>query len=392
MRSLVVVAFAFAACSAHKDPPYTVTPPASDLGAVDDLAPAADLAPSRAATDHPPLPEVINLGGKSLSAPEIYTVVWQGDEALGSEVNQFNQTMLASDYWTGSLAEYGVGAGSAKGVLVVPSAPPATLDDSTLTALIESNAGQGTWPTPNPNTVLSFVLSSKTQSTMFGGNGCTSYGGYHNETDHAHYVYTVNLQCPGFGGVPQSFDELTFILSHEEVEAASDPHPTLAPAWQSTLGGVLGEIGDLCDPLSTTLVSTGTPESAITYVVTRLYSEKAAQAGNREPCVPAPNQTYFNVALDPSDISMNATDSITVNIEPYAFGDVGAITWHVQGLYGAGVSVSPKSGTNVAGDTIPVTITSTNAPSTGGQPIPLYISAKDAAGHRNQWIATLTVN
>jgi hypothetical protein len=36
--------------------------------------------------------------GKVLDAPEVYTVVWQGDEAAGAKLDQFRGAFLESTY------------------------------------------------------------------------------------------------------------------------------------------------------------------------------------------------------------------------------------------------------------------------------------------------------
>src|SRR5947209_15279158 len=48
--------------------------------------------------------QVTNFMGPVLNAPEVWTVVWQGDEALGDKVQKFMSWMLQSDYWTQSVA------------------------------------------------------------------------------------------------------------------------------------------------------------------------------------------------------------------------------------------------------------------------------------------------
>src|SRR5262249_5079436 len=149
-----------------------------------------------------------------MSAMEVWTIVWTGDEALGNQTNVFNDWMLNSDdFWIASVGEYGIGKGVAKGVIVLPDTAPATLDDSAMGPMIKAHIADGTFPAPNAQTLYSFVIPKKTKQTMQGGVGCQDYGGYHSETRSASgsktYVpYAVNLQCSGFGGVTP-FDSLT---------------------------------------------------------------------------------------------------------------------------------------------------------------------------------------
>ena len=97
---------------------------------------------------------VNNKGGAGLPAMEIWTIVWKGDRELGERVNTFHDWMLNSDYWTQSLAEYGVGKGKAMGVIELPDAPPAALDDSAMSPLIKANIASGLFPQPDSNTLL----------------------------------------------------------------------------------------------------------------------------------------------------------------------------------------------------------------------------------------------
>src|SRR6185312_7555386 len=82
------------------------------------MPPPPDMA--RAPLDHPPLWRLTHGTGAVQAAPEIWTVVWQGDEAIGADTADFVDWMLHSDYWTGSLGEYGIGAGVSKGLVVIP--------------------------------------------------------------------------------------------------------------------------------------------------------------------------------------------------------------------------------------------------------------------------------
>jgi hypothetical protein len=365
----------------------------ADNGPAPDLAPTGPTSlPPRDPTDHPPLPQLQDFGGGTIANIELWTVVWPGDEALGARVEQFHRWMVTSDYWTGSLAEYGVGAGKSNGLVVLPTQPPTTIDDNAFTTLIAHMIQQGQIPTPNKNTVIMFIVPEKTQSTLGGSKGCQSYGGYHSETyDKGDYVYSVNLQCPGFSsGSP--FDSLTDVLSHEAAEAASDPRPQSRPGWLNTQIPDGSEIGDLCVGLDYTVTAEGQDTQgnpgSTSYVVTRLYSQKRAAAGVADPCVPAPTHPYFNVGVAPADWQVTVGTS-TAAIEPYAFGDVGLIKWAFEGNPGPGITVTPQSGSAHAGDTIPISVTVTSKASGGTYPVMVY--TQSAKGGTNQWFSSITV-
>jgi hypothetical protein len=329
--------------------------------------------------------------------------VWKGDEALGAQAQQFHDWMLTSGYWTDTLGEYGVGPGVAKGLVVLQQAKPATIDDGAFEPLIQKLIANGTFPQPNTNTAFAFILPATTKSTLQGGTGCVDFGGYHSEaqvsrTSQKVVPYEVNLQCPGFGdGSP--FDQLTDVLSHEASETATDPHPSTQPAWRNETVVTGGEVSDLCVGLGHAYhatVSDGTDggTAMLSYVVTRNWSNKSSAAGNLDPCVPAPAHPYFNVALDPSDaaLTLNRDGTLTattVKIELFAYGDVGLIKWVLPSQLGAGVNVSPSSGSGLAGDTVIIVITADKTARAGAYPLDVF--AESAHGGFNQWWGSLSV-
>jgi hypothetical protein len=364
-----------------------MTPPPPDM-----------MLPERAPTDHPDLPTMDYHGGPVLAAPEVYTIVWKGDEQLGAQVNTFVEWMLNSDsYWTPGTSEYGVGKGKAMGVLVLPDAKPATLDDSAVGPMIKAHIADGSFPAPNVNTIFSFVVPETTQSTMQGGKGCQEYGGYHAETrtvagGQTYVPYAINLQCMGQGSV---FDETTMVISHEIAEASTDPHPFTRPGYSSDSAPLGGEDGDLCNPLASkqsATVSDGTDggTSDQTYVVARLWSNKAAKSGNTDPCQPAPaNQPYFNVAVNPVNIDISAGDDADAVLEPYSFGDVGSLKWTLEGQPDTTIKLTPTSGTVMPGDSIALKVHTTSSTQSGVYPVLILVQA--AKGGHNLWTSSITV-
>ncbi|MSP60619.1 MAG: hypothetical protein EXR72_09820 [Myxococcales bacterium] len=376
---------------------------AGDLPASDDLQGAvdagADLAPppvdfslpGRPPTDHPPLPLMEKHKGPVLKAMEIWTVVWPGNEALGARVNAFHDWMLKSAYWSESLSEYGVGPGVAKGVVVLPQAAPPVLSVSAFGGLVASLESQPKYA-PNANTAFAFVVPLTTQVTGGAGReGCFNYGGYHTETANG-TVYEVNLQCAGQGN--GAFDDLTYVLSHEAAEAATDPHPRKNPGWYDDELELSGEVSDLCIGLSEIYpTNVQGPSGAESYYVTRNWSNKAAKAGNVDPCVPAPKDLpYFNVAVDPLVIPVvldgQGKGTTKARLLPYAFGDVGTISWQV-GRTAPGVEVSPMKGNARAGDTIPMVVTATPDAEFGAFIFSLAVQAQK--GGRNQWFGAISI-
>jgi hypothetical protein len=405
LAPLAVLALSLIGCgnkNNNTQPPGT-EPPAMDMPDMAPLPP--DLAlPSRDPTDHPELPQVDFLGGKTLAAMDAWVVVWKGDDAIGQQTIQFLNWMLQSDYWVSSLSEYGVGKGTTEKLLVLDQDPPANLDDNDAKALTKSLFAGATpqIPAPNANTVVFFVVNPKTHSTLQGSKGCddNGYGGYHSETQTAQgsgiYVsYAVNLQCAA--GTADAFVDLTDTLSHEAAEAATDPHPYTSPGWTNQTNPLGGEVGDLCVGLISKQAANITDAdggvAAGNYYVTRIYSQKAAKAGTSDPCVPAPaTHPYFNVGVEPRDIDVKTdkkgNGQVMAKIEPYAFGDVGELKWKIEDP-GPGITVDPMVGTNMPGDTIALMVTVTADAQSGTYPLILSTTAKK--GGRNLWFSSITV-
>ena len=360
----------------------------------DFTAPPIDFSlPSRDPTNHPPLPLMSKHGGPVLKAMEIWTVVWPGEEDLGARIDRFHSWMLKSDYWNRSLAQYGVGPGRANGVIVLPSAAPAQMDVGEFDGLSSMLAKQHP---ANSNTVFAFVVPLTTQVTGGpGGNGCFSYGGYHTQTLDG-LPYEVNLQCGGEGS--GGIDELTFVLSHEAAETATDPRPFANPAWYSDDFANLGEVGDLCNPLSVSLPSGNPPSDGgvtdDTYYLARLWSNKNASLGDLDPCVPIPmGEVYFNVGVNPNSgtatLDKHGEASFPIKFEPFSYGEVGTIHWQVmQGIPGA--SITPNHGIARAGDTIAGVITITPIAQPGTFIFSLSAQAQKTGGSQ-QWFGTLTI-
>ena len=379
-------------------------------------------APTQPPTTHPPLMQETSYSSKStIPAPEIYTIVWHGDDALGAQVNTFNTWMLGSDYWKTGMKDYGVGAGTPKGVIVLSDDPPTTIDDSALSQLIESSVGSDpAWPkTVDANTIFSFVANPKTTVTMGGSQSCVVFDGYHSLTPNQGIPYLVNAYCLDEQMNPD-WSDLTVTMSHEAAEAASDwdlahNHVYAKNGNQSVpmLGG--GEIGDMCLSLNATIAANATTN----YTVQRLYSQTAAVANNTEPCLPPDTGTeWFGAGwvmtqtnaelVSITRNSQTKTGTATVKVEAWemdpSFGPIGFYV--VGSLLPAGVTMTPNIAINVdssgnqtgavqyanAGGVVSVTINVASTYVADGQPITLLlISRNETKSHYQIWWGNLII-
>ena len=320
---------------------------------------------ARGPLDHPPLWRLGHPTKPVQSAAEVWTVVWPGDEAVGAETVDFLDWMLHSDYWKTSLGEYGIGFGVSKGLIVMPTAAPAVLDDATLGKLATSLVTSGQ-VTKNDNTEVAFIPPATTTVTAGADKSCAVFVGYHSHgTDGPNAVaYSVNMRCHDEPGQP--IDVLTRVLSHEVAETVTDPAPR---SGYVDVSPGLQEVGDLCQfgqDLPVDVPPDAKHPTARRYWLQRQYSDARAADGTIDPCLPlAWDHPYWNVALDPPVLAVAAgpgsTQPIAARLDVFAYGDVGLIKW----IASSSANVQPAAGMAHAGDTIEVTVSASSALQTG---------------------------
>jgi hypothetical protein len=181
--------------------------------------------------------------------------------------------------------------------------------------------GAGAFGTPDAQTIYTVVYPATTMvqqpnpvSPLFGPiNSCSNFTGYHDNVAIAppdggapvNYAYAVIATCS------TSVDDRTAVMSHEWVEASTDPQDsangvfTLTPPPNSAyvsadadhlvwdVLGMGGEAGDLCQPEGASAFYTPTD---VGNAVQRTWSNKLA-AASHDPCAPDPaNQPFFDSA------------------------------------------------------------------------------------------------
>lgn len=374
-----------------------------DAGATDDATPAETGTPDTGTKvdagfpgPHPDVPQVQTYGGPVLTAPKVIPIFFPNDPDQ-AKVEDFLGKIAASPYWGQTTSEYGVGPLSVGTSIVVTDTPPTTINVSQIDAWLVSYL-DGTHPEFPPidtnNIYTVFYPASTTISDPSFGTSCVQFGGYHYSTQGAggkDVVYAVMPRCSSLGSI-QGFDALSGGLSHELIEASTDPlssNPAYAYAdvdhfvWNIM---PLGEIGDMCayEPQSyQPLVGS--------YVVQRVWSNVSAAAGH-DPCVPAMSGAYFNAAPVLKDnvtidyygqkvptkgiqIPLNQSKTIPVQL----FSDGPTADWTVQAVdstYGTGnpaelkFSWDKQSGNN--GDTLQMTVTRLRNGTYGGSEFILY--------------------
>ena len=350
----------------------------------------------------PRLPQVITLGGSFLATPKVQPILYASD-AGGADIMAFLQELASTSYWSQTTSEYGVGPLTILPAIVLTTAAPTTITD----AMLESNLAANTagsypaWGAADPSTIYLFVMPPGSVEHDDEGACCTDYDGYHYEanvgsgsgTGAVSVPYAVSCACPGFDGPGVTdLQERTIDMSHELIEAATDPFPDSDPAltqeddadivWTFVTDGELADMCELNDDAN--VIPPGS-----TYMVQRSWSNVAAQSF-QNPCVPVVTTTpYFNSFPQLGTISYDdgvgtiSTQGInvklgmtrTIDVALLSAGTVGG-AWSVEAydydeaIAGttAGANLGQDAIKGVNGDTVHLTITPISAdPLLGGE-------------------------
>ncbi len=352
------------ACDVPFDPVFSV-----DAGP----HPVLDVYPA----PHPPLPTVVTAGGPVLRHPRVVPITFASDPAgTASGVDAFCAGLGATEYWKAATEEYGVSALSSARPVHLTQPAPASVDTPGVEALLAGllDGGVVGIEAPTADTVYAFVFPHTT--TVMGSflQGCVDFGGYHTNTlgPGPMLPYIVVAQCPG-SSLP--LDSATETLSHELIEAATDPFPFGAPAyWRADDGNAAwtlytyGEVTDLCEFEADVYFK----PAEFPFQVARSWSNRAGAEG-KNPCVPAtPGSVYFAAVVEQPDtvtfshfgepatgrgIRIPVGGSRTVKV--YLFSESKTYDWSVwasaDGTDGLDLSLDRDVGNN--GDVFNLTIT-----------------------------------
>jgi hypothetical protein len=265
---------------------------------------ASDASPVEASTgclaSPPPPPRVIPSGGPVLAKPRVIPIFFRKDP-FQSDVESFLGSLEGSGYWAATTSEYGVGAISVADSIVLDANAPSQFSDADALALLEAHLAGATanWPANAPGNVYTIFL----QGDMSDG-AC----GYHDEAavGGGNVVFAVVERCGGLFDWTM-LQTTTIALSHELVEAATDPYPESAPAyatvdadheaWALAVGGY-SELGDLCWNGEATQAQPLVGK----YMAQRTWSNAQAAAGH-DPCVPHLPGPYVTAVVDPSELT-----------------------------------------------------------------------------------------
>jgi hypothetical protein len=295
---------------------------------------------------HSPMPQAISLGGSVIATPKLVAISFMND-TLQPDIDKFAADLVSSpNYWKGAVGEYGVGAMS-QSVYHANETPVASLSDADVRAwLTDKIQNDSTFPKPDASTIYTLFYPKGTDVTSGTGVTCQAFQGYHDAFPldaTTNVVYAIVPRCPPppVQGVTDA-DQMTAEASHEIVEAATDPLPSLKPAyitvdpnshaWELLAGG---EIGDLCGAYPNVFyVPTG-----FDHLMQRVWSNANAAAGH-DPCQPDAPTPYFNSAPVMGDTIRIQVGGVPVNTQGVKL-QVGASTTIELDLYSDGPTSGP---------------------------------------------------
>jgi hypothetical protein len=325
--------------SSHLDAAAESGVDAGDSGAADAAPDVDNGAPStNYPAPHPPLPTLTNANhGPVLTTPHVYVVVYPDTEFL-SDVQTFAQMIGPSTYWPTTTQEYGVGTISYAGTITLTGQmAPTNIASTDIQTWVATEIQSGAFGVPDPQGIYTIVYPSSTtitqpnpvSSLLPASQSCVAFGGYHDNA----------VVTPSDGGAPQNYayaviptcsgnvQDLTAVISHEWIEASTDPFLTTMglfsinggpmsayftvdtnhAIWE-LLGG--GEAGDLCEPEGNDIYITP-PD--VGYEVQRTWSNLSAM-GSHDPCVPSlAGQSFFDSAPVLTDM-VTFTSSLTGSV------------------------------------------------------------------------------
>ena len=245
-------------------------------------------------------PRLVDVGGPVMATPKVIAITYDSD-SIQAGIDGFVAAVGSSTYWSTTTSEYGVGPLVALPPIHRTEVAPTNITDHAIVQELEINT-QGAnplWGAADPNTHYLFVFPAGTTVDSDGPCCGPGYDAYHGEAVVAgvSISYSVVCECPGYDGPALDLlQSTTAAISHELVEATTDPFTDSNPAYTQTDDAHAvwtlvtgGEAADLCEYL----VDPYLQPAGLSYTVQRSWSNAAAAAGD-DPCVPADaSSAYF---------------------------------------------------------------------------------------------------
>jgi hypothetical protein len=292
---------------------------------------------------HEPMPIIPNQGGPTLSTLQLVTISFAADPN-SAKAGAFGDFVVGSSWLATVGADYGLQSATHAKDVVLTQAAGATVSDTSIQTLIASKIQDGTVPSGAQVLFLIFYPpGTVVQSALDGADTCVSIGssaigGYHWESANGTpFPYAVVPTCAN-----EALADIQASASHELLEAATDPFPMTKPAWVLTdptnpWSALDGEVADFCELLTTT-------EGG--YSLQQIWSNTAARANDRDPCIPSPPTPFYNATATPATAQMvPAGQSFTFEIKGWSSAPVAPWMLSADSFSGplsGGASFDPK--------------------------------------------------
>jgi hypothetical protein len=198
-----------------------------------------------------------------------------------------------SSWFSGAVSEYGIGALTVLPAIKMTDVAPTT--DTDPASFLQGKLSDPAFANVTPSTILAIFYPS---TTPLGGSCAAQkygFGGYHDSFRNGSndQPYAVMAECANFGPIVSALDMVTVAASHEIIEACTDPTPQSNPAYvgldnsgagfaMSALLQGNAENGDMCAIND----GFGRGDASYPFLLSRGWSNKAATAGNMDPCEP----------------------------------------------------------------------------------------------------------
>jgi hypothetical protein len=333
--------------------------------------------------ERPRLPLVVDVGGPKLAHPQLVFIYYANDLDARDGFVDYSRGLVASSWLEAVGAEYGIGAGSVLAVVEKPTSSPAQIDDREIVDLLFAGLADGSLPAPTADTLYMFTFPNN-HVTYGSSTACVEFRGYHDSArrNGVEVAYAVIPTCRDSSGVAVS---RATTISHELIEAATDPFPGSNPGWQlrdltSPWLAMGDEVADLCVRGGDSgVVPVGEHQAQ------RSWSNAAAGA-ERDPCVPHRyGETYFNAVLDTKTIlRIRPGYHRTIRLEGFATKDVDSWILSVRPALEGTVTLTLGELTLEPGKSTTLDIT---LPSSArvGVPVFSYVYSELGAAANYQW-------
>jgi hypothetical protein len=188
----------------------------------------------------------VDHGGPVLRAEQLYLIYWgrawsQGGGAAptAGQITHAAEDLMASAYLTGLRQYRGIGRGHVRGSRVVASSePPARFSDEQVAELIRDQISAGTIPDADADNQTLYGVVMPPGVSLDKGDWAGEHNAYGHSGRRIRYAWFAN----------GTLDQITGIMSHEIVEAATDPEGSGFLGVDGTCAGRgWCEIADICD-------------------------------------------------------------------------------------------------------------------------------------------------